>query len=501
MLVNPVDVVGNFQRGFQFGTAQKEQRRIESERSQLKNLAPRVLQGDAAAFNEAAAINPEAATELQDASDRQYRRLGNVIGIMRQALDSGKPELVQRAHQTITPFLQEMSGGRPVPPQWDDSMLPAFEQIEQRVKMAQAGNSLATPELKTFNAMTAGLSPDDVMKARRVNLGLDPRAVTGAPKVGTITGADGRERPYQYDPATQSYVVFDGGQWVPLGGAPQAAPATAPGRPTTQAEDEQFVRQMQAFTQQLQQAGFTPEQIRAAQLAQEQVMNSAAGVAQVTTPAAGLAVGRSPEEQAALTTQATEQAKLDALPAELNLRTDAAVNEAVRKAEEEARIKREADLASAEQKKYVDAATTIGLLDEAEQLVRQSTGSRAGAAWDEIMATFGKSTAGAQAIAALNPIAAKLTLAVPRMEGPQSDADRLLYQKAAGDLANPNLPAATRLAAMGTMRSLATKYRDSGGKPPAPSSQPRRIQNASDYNSLPAGALYIAPDGTTRRKK
>lgn len=466
MPINPVDVVGNFQRGYQFGAAQKEQKRIEAERNQLRQLAPSVLQGDTSAFNQAAAINPGVATELQDASDRQYRRLGNVIGIMRQAIDSKNPQAIQRAHQTITPFLQEMSGGRPVPPQWDDSMLPAFEQIEQRVKMAQAGNSLATPELKTFNAMTAGLSPDDVMKARRVNLGLDPRAVTGAPKVGTITGADGRERPYQYDPATQSYVVFDGGQWVPLGGSPQGAPATAPGRATTQAEDDQFARQMQAFTQQLQQAGFTPEQIRAAQLAQEQVMNSAAGVTQVTSPAAGLAVGRAPEEQAALTEQAKANVQLGNLPAELGLRSDAAVNQATREAQAKAEIENRAKLDAVAQARTVNADRTLNLLAEAERLIPISTGSMAGSVADQAAAAGGYATQGGQAIAQLRTIAGQLTASMPRMEGPQSDKDVQMYRDMAGDLANPNVPRETRMAALRTIRNLQQKYasRPAGGK-------------------------------------
>lgn len=465
MPINPVDVVGNFQRGYQFGTAQKEQQRVENDRNQLRNLAPKVLQGDASAFNQAAAINPGAANELQDAGDRQYRRLGNVLGIMRQAVDSGNPQAKQMAFSKVRPFLVELTG-QEGPPQWDDSMLPAFEQIEQRVKMAQAGNSLATPELKTFNAMTAGLSPDDVMKARRVNLGLDPRAVTGAPKVGTITGADGRERPYQYDPATQSYVVFDGGQWVPLGGSPQSAPATAPGRATTQAEDDQFVRQMQAFTQQLQQAGFTPEQIRAAQLAQEQVMNSAAGVTQVTSPAAGLAVGRAPEEQAALTEQAKANVQLGNLPAELGLRSDAAVNQATREAQAKAEIENRAKLEAVAQARTVNADRTLNLLAEAERLIPISTGSMAGSVADQAAAAGGYSTQGGQAIAQLRTIAGQLTASMPRMEGPQSDKDVQMYRDMAGDLANPNVPRETRMAALKTIRNLQQKYatRPAGGK-------------------------------------
>jgi hypothetical protein len=64
------------------------------------------------------------------------------------------------------------------------------------------------------------------------------------------------------------------------------------------------------------------------------------------------------------------------------------------------------------------------------------------------------------------------------MEGPQSDADRLLYQKAAGDFANPNVPVETRKAAMVQMRRLATKYKQAGGMLPAGDTQaaPRRLK-------------------------
>lgn len=40
-----------------------------------------------------------------------------------------------------------------------------------------------------------------------------------------------------------------------------------------------------------------------------------------------------------------------------------------------------------------------------------------------------------------------------------------------------------------------------GGQPPMSQAAPRQIQSASEYNALPSGALFIAPDGTQRRKR
>ena len=46
----------------------------------------------------------------------------------------------------------------------------------------------------------------------------------------------------------------------------------------------------------------------------------------------------------------------------------------------------------------------------------------------------------------------------PRMEGPQSDADRKLYAAMAGDLGDETKPAATRMAALKQMQRLQAKY-------------------------------------------
>jgi hypothetical protein len=80
-------------------------------------------------------------------------------------------------------------------------------------------------------------------------------------------------------------------------------------------------------------------------------------------------------------------------------------------------------------------------------LLDQSTASGAGALADSTMAFFGRSTQGAQAAAALEPIADRFTKMIPRFEGPQSNADVKSYQTAAAQLANKTLPVATRRAA------------------------------------------------------
>ena len=74
-----------------------------------------------------------------------------------------------------------------------------------------------------------------------------------------------------------------------------------------------------------------------------------------------------------------------------------------------------------------------GLLDKA-------TGSGIGAGMDWTSNLVGHATEGAIALGAIAPIYDKVLKMVPRFEGPQSDRDTASYNKAAGDLANPNIP-------------------------------------------------------------
>lgn len=113
-------------------------------------------------------------------------------------------------------------------------------------------------------------------------------------------------------------------------------------------------------------------------------------------------------------------------------------------------------------KKTANAKTVLSLLDEAEKILPSSTGSAIGAGVDMAAGAAGMSTKGAQSIARLKSIEGQLIASMPRMEGPQSNADRMLYQQAAGDLANSMKPVKTRQAAAETLRKLQQKYVNPG---------------------------------------
>ena len=108
-------------------------------------------------------------------------------------------------------------------------------------------------------------------------------------------------------------------------------------------------------------------------------------------------------------------------------------------------------------------------------LLQQATGSGAGALRDTLGNFVGMSSRAADAAAAIPPIADLVLKMVPRFEGPQSERDVKVYEKAAGDLSNPTIPNPQRLAAARQILRLMRdrrgqfSYSESGGGAPASS--------------------------------
>jgi hypothetical protein len=114
--------------------------------------------------------------------------------------------------------------------------------------------------------------------------------------------------------------------------------------------------------------------------------------------------------------------------------------------------------ADAKAKRESAAGNVLNLLDEADKLLEKSTASYAGAGVDLAARGFGISTPGSQAAAQLKALEGAIMMAQPRMEGPQSNYDVELYRQMAGSIGDATLPAATRKAAIETVRALHNKY-------------------------------------------
>lgn len=105
-----------------------------------------------------------------------------------------------------------------------------------------------------------------------------------------------------------------------------------------------------------------------------------------------------------------------------------------------------------------DANAVIGLLDQAGPLLEKATGSLVGNIRDMSAGLVGQTTPGSEAASALKVIGGSLVSKMPKMSGPQSDKDVLLYKEMAGQIGDPTVPTGNKVAAMKEIRRLNEKY-------------------------------------------
>lgn len=115
---------------------------------------------------------------------------------------------------------------------------------------------------------------------------------------------------------------------------------------------------------------------------------------------------------------------------------------------------------SEERKRVQESEDALAILGEAEQILGsgKATSGMLGSWADAGLGAIGVSTEGAQTSAQLKALQGRLVSLMPKMSGPQSDKDVLLYREMAGQIGDSNIPVATRLAAIKTIRSLMERY-------------------------------------------
>lgn len=128
----------------------------------------------------------------------------------------------------------------------------------------------------------------------------------------------------------------------------------------------------------------------------------------------------------------------------------------------------------------------------AAQLLDQGpTASGVGAWADKANAFFGVSGKRSDAAQQLEALSGWMVSNVPRMEGPQSDADVRNYQNMAGRVGDRTLPISARKAALQTVMELQQKYADINGTPvPGASAPPSaKLKAPPSMNDLQNTAL------------
>jgi hypothetical protein len=116
--------------------------------------------------------------------------------------------------------------------------------------------------------------------------------------------------------------------------------------------------------------------------------------------------------------------------------------------------------------KTTQGQAVLDLAERAKKALPQSSSGLISSLFTMATDAAGIPTNMSKANAQLRVIAGALTSNIPRMEGPQSDADRLLYQQSAADVANTNKPYQSRMAALETVIGLNEKYAATPTAPP-----------------------------------
>ena len=166
-------------------------------------------------------------------------------------------------------------------------------------------------------------------------------------------------------------------------------------------------------------------------------------------------------------------------------------------------VQKQADIMAVGKQSAMDSQIALGL----NQLASNPTGSGIGTAVDSAMALYGGSTESSKTAAALRTTAGWLQSNVPRMEGPQSNADALLYERMAGQIGDSTIPVETRTKALKTLETLMNKQseirriRMAKGEMPVYQSG---LEPSSEGNAKPSAAPAVQefgapPPGAVRK--
>lgn len=501
-------ILGNFLAGQQAGRQQHQYRQEQSKLAQLQQLAPSVLAGDPAAYGKAAALDIDQANKLQTGRDGQLRRFGGFINFIDEAKASGDPRRLSAAMRQAAPYLQQLGApafdpDAPWTPEYDAG----WAALKAQYEGAMAGGGGGTLQSQKvgedgfiYNTFRDGRMVNTGVRADRQmwfrdHPGMEPQLVGKDGSVQTV----GMAAPAQGGYGQQAAAPQSGG-WTDVGeGVGQV-------RFNIDGMSQQQQQRVASTVSMMQQAGYPDAEIE--QFVYSQMPQSVTNIGQPAAAPRQSLARPSAAQEAAATERARLQAQAEYLPQELAMRGHAAVEQAVGIEQGKARLEQAVAapgaIATMEQSitaidellnspdlgsivglgsinplNLIPGTAARGLIARAEQISGQA-----------FLAAFNQLKGGG-AITEKEGQAA--TAAMARLDRSQSLAD---YQAALRDLRAAISPALER------QRSALARGQQSGkGQPQQPQQRPVMVNSPAEYNALPAGALYTAPDGSTRRKK
>jgi len=240
--IDKPNILGAVQQGLQFGQQQRQQRMAEQDRQQVRNLAPQIIAGDPAAFSQAAAINPEAAGQFQQAGDSQVLRFKGFVDYIdkarQTAQQTGDLRALNAALQQGAPYITQLTG-KPAPTEWTPDMEPGWEALKAKIALAGSGaeqqrNAVVSPGSAIVDPATGKLVYE--------------RPFAPANAQTFEQDVDGVPTRFTFNPRTQQY------ERAVIGGAPSGVP-TPQGPPQLQpaAGDETAIIEQQIGRQLTQQ--------------------------------------------------------------------------------------------------------------------------------------------------------------------------------------------------------------------------------------------------------
>ncbi len=139
----------------------------------------------------------------------------------------------------------------------------------------------------------------------------------------------------------------------------------------------------------------------------------------------------------------------------------------------------------------MDAKQALDLINQAEPLLKSSTGSWGGKGIDLLAGVFGATTEGRISAGKLRALEGMLVSKMPKMSGPQSDKDVAMYRQMAAEIGDDTVPYKRKQAALETVREIQERY---AGMTPG-SSKPTRAAGAVTPAAAPASAPVALPSG------
>lgn len=272
------------QQGYAFGAQQREANERRSRLAELQSLAPKVIGGDMTAASRAFALDPQAAKTFQGEGERRREQLAGMARGWKNVPSQHRQAYYERF---IAPSISAMGLGDAGPYNEAEVDGVADQIIAAYGESGSGGGALST-YVDDQGRRVAVMRDGSTRVLGGADLGMSQQTIT-------VQGPDGRPQQMTFDKRSGQYLPAGFG----TGGAREVPFAIDPSLPP---EVQAQIRESEASGQPVPQ--------------------------QMTFQQSAPFVGQSPAERAAAEASARRQVELSTLPAELGMRTQAAVEQA-----------------------------------------------------------------------------------------------------------------------------------------------------------------------------